>query len=85
MARIPVDDGIYSLGIMDEFDALEYGQVFLQISLPEGGRKIVTGKIVVSRSPALHPGDVRVLEAVDNEILREAYTDCIVFPQRGSQ
>lgn len=81
MARIPVDDGIYVLGIMDEYDLLEYGQIFLQRSVGSE-TVVVTGKVVVSRSPALHPGDVRVLEAVDIPELHH-FVDCIVFPQKG--
>lgn len=88
LARIPVDDGLYCLGIMDEMNVLEYGQVFLQRRLPDGTVKPLLGKIVVSRSPALHPGDIRVLDAVDTEESREKlshYIDCIVFPQRGER
>ncbi|KAJ7568127.1 hypothetical protein O6H91_01G019700 [Diphasiastrum complanatum] len=38
--------------------------------------------VVVAKNPCLHPGDVRVLRAVDVPRLRHM-VDCIVFPQRG--
>ncbi|KAK4779449.1 hypothetical protein SAY87_015555 [Trapa incisa] len=44
--------------------------------------QIFQGKVVVARNPCLHPGDVRVLQAVDVPALHHM-VDCIVFPQKG--
>ncbi|XVF12116.1 hypothetical protein REPUB_Repub08aG0086600 [Reevesia pubescens] len=47
-------------------------------------KAIVIGKIVVTKNPCLHPGDVRVLEAVYEALLEEKdLVDCLVFPQKG--
>ncbi|XP_059649727.1 probable RNA-dependent RNA polymerase 1 [Cornus florida] len=43
---------------------------------------IVEGKVVVAKNPCLHPGDVRVLKAVNVRALNHM-VDCIVFPQKG--
>ena len=42
----------------------------------------LTGPVVVTRNPCLHPGDVRQLQAVDVPNLSHL-VDCIVFPQSG--
>ena len=43
---------------------------------------VVTGKVVVAKNPCLHPGDVRVLQAVNHPGLRHM-VNCLVFPQNG--
>ncbi|XP_030957423.1 RNA-dependent RNA polymerase 1-like [Quercus lobata] len=45
-------------------------------------RFVLKGKIVVAKNPCLHPGDVRVLEAV-NVLALHHMVDCVVFPQKG--
>ncbi|XP_075659950.1 putative RNA-dependent RNA polymerase 1 [Castanea sativa] len=43
---------------------------------------IFEGDVVVAKNPCLHPGDVRVLKAVDVPALHHL-ADCVVFPQKG--
>ncbi|PIA33208.1 hypothetical protein AQUCO_04200156v1, partial [Aquilegia coerulea] len=43
---------------------------------------ICRGKVVVAKNPCLHPGDVRVLQAVNVPSLNHM-VDCVVFPQKG--
>ncbi|XP_048136370.1 probable RNA-dependent RNA polymerase 1 isoform X2 [Rhodamnia argentea] len=45
---------------------------------------VFQGDLVVAKNPCLHPGDVRVLEAVDVPSLHHM-VDCIVFPQKGKR
>ncbi|KAF7808597.1 RNA-dependent RNA polymerase 1 [Senna tora] len=92
--RIFVPKGRAMMGCLDETRTLEYGQVFIQFSnnrfiqeydTPFYGSErsyIVTGKVVVAKNPCLHPGDVRVLEAVRVPALFHM-VDCVVFPQKG--
>ncbi|GBG74512.1 hypothetical protein CBR_g18922 [Chara braunii] len=47
-----------------------------------GSLKVITGKVIVAKNPCLHPGDVRVVEAVDEPSLYHL-VDCLVFPQKG--
>lgn len=65
-------------------------QIFLQVPI-EGsdGRgttnyEVITGLCVVGRNPSLHPGDVRVVEAVDVPELRHL-KNVVVFPKIGDR
>ncbi|KAI3981497.1 hypothetical protein MKX01_007424 [Papaver californicum] len=49
---------------------------------------IVVGKVVVTKnqSACLHPGDIRVLDAVYEPLLEaKGLTDCLIFPQKGER
>lgn len=92
---LPVSEARLMMGVMDETGVLGPGQVFVQYTViksqGEGDdnntvvknrKTIVTGRVVVTRNPCLHPGDVRQLNAVDFPELRHL-VDCVVFPSRG--
>lgn len=98
--RIFVPKGRVLIGCLDETGILNYGQVFVRISVTNTKEKsgdenlrnvngddstcIIVGKVVVTKNPCLHPGDIRVLDAVYNEELEEnGLKDCLVFPQKG--
>lgn len=66
-------------------------QIFLQVPIPgsEASQntakyRVITGVCVVGRNPSLHPGDLRVVEAVDRPELRHL-RDVVVFPQTGDR
>lgn len=82
--RIFISGGRAMMGCLDETRTLEYGQVVVQYSDPmrPGRRYIVTGPVIVAKNPCLHPGDVRVLQAVNVPALSHM-VDCVVFPQKG--
>ncbi|XP_041014135.1 RNA-dependent RNA polymerase 1-like [Juglans microcarpa x Juglans regia] len=96
--RIFIPDGRAMMGCLDETGTLEYGQVFVQFSGTRHKQSfndssmfgnhgsdqhfLVTGKVVVAKNPCLHPGDVRVLRAVNVPALHHL-VDCVVFPQKG--
>ncbi|XP_078177301.1 putative RNA-dependent RNA polymerase 1 [Carex rostrata] len=85
-SRIFVPEGRSLMGCLDETRTLEYGQVFVRVSKAGSGShsstSVVTGKVVVAKNPCLHPGDVKVLQAVDVPDLYHM-VDCVVFPQKG--
>jgi len=83
-SRILIKHGRAMMGCLDETRTLNYGQVFIQASnrADDHDKFIVTGKVVVAKNPCLHPGDVRVLHAVDVPDLHHMF-DCVVFPQQG--
>ncbi|KAG9233793.1 rna-dependent rna polymeras-like protein [Amylocarpus encephaloides] len=89
-ARIPVKHGYTLLGIMDETGILNEGQVFC-ITDDSGVSRVITGQngqeVIVTRSPALHPGDVQTAVAVEvpssSPLMK--LQNCIVFSQRGSR
>lgn len=96
--RIFIPNGRAMMGCLDETRTLEYGEVFVQFSGTKNRRFfedssvhgitgldkvfIVTGRVVVAKNPCLHPGDVRVLKAVNVPGLYHM-VDCVVFPQKG--
>ncbi|KAF8021159.1 hypothetical protein BT93_G1554 [Corymbia citriodora subsp. variegata] len=98
--RIFLPEGRSMMGCLDETRTLEYGQVFVQFSSRRNGqmwdestmfigtdsnqRFVVEGKVVVAKNPCLHPGDVRVLTAIDVPALHHM-VDCVVFPQKGKR
>lgn len=98
-ARIFVSSGRWLMGVLDELGVLEQGQCFVQVSTPSlencfskhgsmfketKNLQVVKGYVVIAKNPCLHPGDVRVLEAVDAPELHHLH-DCLVFPQKGDR
>lgn len=45
---------------------------------------VLRGRVIVAKNPCLHPGDVRILFAVDVPALHHM-VDCVVFPQKGKR
>jgi RNA-dependent RNA polymerase len=58
--------------------------VFFQFSAArdDGARLALAQRVFVTKTPCMHQGDVRVLQAVDVPALHHI-VDCVVFPQRG--
>ncbi|WEW61966.1 RNA-directed 5'-3' RNA polymerase [Emydomyces testavorans] len=87
-ARIRVPQAITLYGIMDETGYLNEGEIFCTFLTEEGVREIlVHDRIIITRSPALHPGDVQYVNAVDvptNSPLRNLH-NCVVFSQHGTR
>jgi RNA-dependent RNA polymerase len=87
---IPIKQARNAIGVVDETGKLQPGQVFFQYSTSLDLRKsstnttIVSGKVALGKCPALHPGDIRVVECVDIPDLHHL-VDCIVFPQTGDR
>jgi hypothetical protein len=86
--RIPIEKGCTLYGIMDETGYLQEGQVYIVTEHAEHGKQVIVGKqVVVTRSPALHPGDIQIARAVDvpESNLLSALSNVIVFSQFGSR
>ncbi|XP_042494893.1 RNA-dependent RNA polymerase 2 [Macadamia integrifolia] len=100
--RIFVPKGRILMGCLDETGMLDYGQVYVRVTMTEAEKRsddhgffqkvrqtktsIVMGRVVVTKNPCLHPGDIRVLQAVYEEALEEkGLVDCLVFPQKGER
>ncbi|KAI6798622.1 RNA-directed RNA polymerase [Hortaea werneckii] len=87
--RIPIEQGFTLYGIMDETGFLQEGQVYVATQAgPNGGRDDRPRKrIIVTRSPAMHPGDVHIVDAVavphDSPLKR--LSNVIVFSQHGDR
>ena len=87
-ARIFVKKGICLIGVMDETNTLNPGEIFIQISgkkLGEPPRVFDDGcPMLVGRNPSLHPGDLRKLKVRNIPALRHL-VDVIVFPSLGER
>jgi len=85
-ARILVDKGVVLLGGIDETGELEEGCIFLQIdqSPPLGHYQPLQGRVLVTKHPVMHPGDTRMLLAVDVSALRHL-RNVVIFSQHGSR
>lgn len=87
--RIPVKGGVTLYGIMDETGYLREGEIYVVTETPpEGGRKVhVQPNVIVTRSPAMHPGDVQIVNAVDVPQYSplKQLSNVIVFSQHGSR
>ncbi|PNH38819.1 hypothetical protein VD0004_g8035 [Verticillium dahliae] len=91
-ARIPVPQGVTLFGIMDETGFLSEGEVYVCYDSRYNGSlpidsTLSDGNILVTRSPALHPGDiqwVRMRTPPVGHPLRDL-RNCIVFSQHGER
>ena len=81
------------IGAIDPYDWLEEGEVYasfckhVPLVKSSGDRKIVNvieGKVLVTRNPWVHPGDVRVLTAVKKDQLKD-YINVILFSAKGNR
>ncbi|KAH6973539.1 RNA dependent RNA polymerase-domain-containing protein [Ilyonectria sp. MPI-CAGE-AT-0026] len=61
-------------------------QIFLQITNSKDYNKtrVIKGVCLVGRNPSLHPGDIRIVEAVDEPKLHHL-KDVVVFPATGDR
>lgn len=89
-ARIPVRQGFTLLGIMDETGILKEGEVFCVADV-DGKSQVITGEngrqVIISRSPALHPGDIQMATAITvpswSPLMQ--LRNCICFSQKGDR
>ncbi|KAG8758387.1 hypothetical protein FRC14_000156 [Serendipita sp. 396] len=89
-ARIPVPKAWTLVGVADEWGYLKEGQIFAHVCASDGRKEYVTGPVLISRSPTVHPGDARMVWAIGEPPedaprgLREL-TNCVVFPCKGER
>ena len=73
------------MGVIDETNTLEENQVYIHLIDENENLKIdqiLEQKIIVYRSPSLYPGDIKLLDAVNNPFL-EHMVNVIVFSKQG--
>jgi RNA-dependent RNA polymerase len=85
-ARIFIPQAVCLMGIMDEYHVLEAEEVFVQFKdLQTSEYRILENiDVAVGRNPSLHPGDIRIVRAVNKPSLSHL-REVIVFPQRGAR
>lgn len=61
-------------------------EIFLQIddTIQKGHYKVIEGTCVLARNPSLHPGDIRVVRAVNVPALHH-HKNVVVLPQKGDR
>jgi len=91
-SNILVKNSVRLTGVIDESGLLNYGQIYLCYSPTNGEENdfqyVKADKVIVTKNPCLHPGDIRVLEAVDTPVLRERFkhlVNVVVFPSKGER
>ena len=89
-ARIPVvgPDSWALVGVADVHRVLQEGEVFVCVDSPEYGVQYLEGRIMVSRSPYIHPGDIQIVTAIgrpptDSPFAKESLRNTIVFSVLG--
>jgi RNA-dependent RNA polymerase len=64
-AHIPVPDSCTLLGVSDEWDCLQEGEIYATIFDEQTGvSQYITGRVLLTRSPQIHPGDLQFATAV---------------------
>ena len=61
------------IGVIDETRTLKHNEVFVRIIKPFSRKEeqdfTLEGEVYVTKNPCLHPGDIKILKAVNNEIV----------------
>ncbi|KAI5808554.1 RNA dependent RNA polymerase-domain-containing protein [Peziza echinospora] len=85
-SRIEVPEGFTVMGLMDETGYLKEGEIYCHVESEEQN-SVLTGEIVITRAPAMHPGDVQICKAVHvpNDSPLQALKNCVVFSQHGAR
>ncbi|GAW05784.1 RNA-dependent RNA polymerase [Lentinula edodes] len=88
--RIPVEGAWNLVGVADEHGFLQEGEIFAAIKEPNGAIQYLEGECIVTRSPAIHPGDCQIAIAIGPPpsgscFAREPLTNTVVFPTIGSR
>ena len=64
-AHILVPGSVTLLGVSDEYDCLAEGEIFATVyDEKEQTEKPIEGRVLITRSPQVHPGDVQLVTAV---------------------
>ncbi|KAG9581037.1 RdRP-domain-containing protein, partial [Aureobasidium melanogenum] len=89
-AKLFIEKGAFVLGCVDETNTLrmdpgELPEIFIQVpGEKEGEWKTAQGICLLARNPSLHPGDIRVVRAVQCEPLKHL-KNVVVLPQQGER
>ncbi|KIK51552.1 hypothetical protein GYMLUDRAFT_181285 [Collybiopsis luxurians FD-317 M1] len=83
--RIRVPDSYTLLGVSDEWDCLDEGEIFAQVYDPRTQETVpIEGRLIITRSPQIHPGDIQFVRAVRRPQL-EHLKNVVVFSCRGAR
>ena len=80
--NIPVKDGCLIMGVPDCTDCLLEDEVFLQVAMEDEEPHVIEGLVLMYRNPCLHPGDIRLVTAVNKPQL-QGHANVLVLPGKG--
>ncbi|SJL03507.1 uncharacterized protein ARMOST_06863 [Armillaria ostoyae] len=84
-ARIRIPGSYTLFGVSDEWNCLKEGEIYVTIFDPRTNESVaVEGRVLVTRSPQIHPGDVQFATAVRRPELKHL-TNVVVFSCRGNR
>ncbi|KAI9697852.1 MAG: hypothetical protein M1820_007639 [Bogoriella megaspora] len=85
--RLNKTQGITLYGIMDETGYLEEGEIYVPIERREGRQELTGGRVAITKSPVMHPGDIQIVRPVevpqDSPLI--ALHNCVVFSSKGKR
>lgn len=89
-ARIPVKGSYTLVGVVDVHGWLKPNEVFVCIQNRDERPEYIRGKVLITRSPQVHPGDVQFVEAIgqpppDSPFAEEKFPNCVVFSSLGER
>lgn len=75
--------------LQDETGYLREGEIYVVTErAPDGGREeLIKNNVIITRSPALHPGDIQVVNAVNVPVTSplKQLSNAVVFSQHGKR
>ncbi|KIK37017.1 hypothetical protein CY34DRAFT_26176 [Suillus luteus UH-Slu-Lm8-n1] len=84
-AHIAVPGSYTLLGVSDEWGCLREGEIYATVfNERTGSVQSITGKVAITRSPQIHPGDLQVVKAVKRREL-EHLKNVVVFSCKGER
>ncbi|KAG0706495.1 RdRP-domain-containing protein [Suillus ampliporus] len=84
-AHIAVPGSYTLLGVSDEWDCLREGEIYATVFDERTGFvQEITGKVAITRSPQIHPGDLQVVTAVQRPKLKHL-KNVVVFSCKGQR
>lgn len=86
-AKVLVLKSACLIGVVDETGLLESDEVFVHVwdnSATGNTNQVITSRVSIFRNPSLHPGDLRVLRAVDIPELHHL-KNVVVFSSKGER
>ncbi|KAG8915203.1 hypothetical protein FRC00_006648 [Tulasnella sp. 408] len=89
-ARIPVKGSYTLVGVADPTGDLPPNTIFACVQLRDEKPFCIKGRVLITRSPQVHPGDVQFVEAIGKPptgsvFEHERYYNCVVFSIQGER
>ena len=85
--RFHLKNCCFAFGVFDFFGVLQENEIFIQIHKDNRDKKIISGDVLLTKNPCLSLYDIQKVKAINNDIVREYYSDyyenVIIFPSKG--